>query len=170
MDDQFVIGYEYKITDTPPAKMETVHKMMFHFSRRFFMNKSQIKGCDNQAGKNVIFVVVSFILVMIILTFFSMNVYSQSLENAIQIDKQQTDQLEKAYLKEMKHILNDYGCPNAGITMTKVYGEAADLYEVAVHHADMRYLDQDGMNELDVRLKNLTAQFPHAKFVFSYSY
>lgn len=36
MDDQFVIGYKYKIMDRPPVKMETVHKMMFHFSRRFF--------------------------------------------------------------------------------------------------------------------------------------
>ena len=41
------------------------------------MNKSQIKRCSNEVKKNVIFIVVSFILVMIILTFFSMNVYSQ---------------------------------------------------------------------------------------------
>lgn len=133
------------------------------------MSKNQIKRFNSQAKKNAIFVVISFILVMIILTFFSMNVYSQSLENSIQINKQQTDQLEKAYLKEMKHILDDYGCPNAGITMTKVYGEDVDSYEVAVHHANMRYLNQDGMDELDARLKSLTAQFPHAEFSFSYS-
>ena len=84
-------------------------------------------------------------------------------------DKEQTDLLEKAYLKEMKHILSHYGCENAGVTMTKVYGEDINSYEVAIHHSNLRFLDDTGKAQLLMQLQNLVKNFPCAVFVFHFS-
>lgn len=123
----------------------------------------------NMMRKNIGFIIITLLLMMIILTCFSMNVYSQSMENKIMADKEQTDLLEKAYLKEMKHILSHYGCENAGITMTKVYGEDINSYEVAIHHSNLRFLDDTGKAQLLMQLQNLVKDFPCAVFVFHFS-
>ncbi|MBO5452098.1 MAG: hypothetical protein J6A11_11235 [Lachnospiraceae bacterium] len=123
----------------------------------------------NLMGKNIGFIIITLLLMMIILTCFSMNVYSQSMENKIMADKEQTDLLEKAYLKEMKHILSHYGCENAGVTMTKVYGEDINSYEVAIHHSNLRFLDDTGKAQLLMQLQNLVKNFPCAVFVFHFS-
>lgn len=123
----------------------------------------------NLMGKNIGFIIITLLLMMIILTCFSMNVYSQSMENKIMADKEQTDLLEKAYLKEMKHILSHYGCENAGVTMTKVYGEDINSYEVAIHHSNLRFLDDTGKAQLLMQLQNLVKDFPCAVFVFHFS-
>ena len=120
----------------------------------------------NLMRKNIGFIIISLLLMMIILTCFSMNVYSQSMENKIMADKEQTDLLEKEYLKEMKHILSNYGCENAGVTMTKVYGEDINSYEVAIHHSNLRFLDDTGKAQLLMQLQNLVKDFPCAVFVF----
>lgn len=123
----------------------------------------------NLMRKNIGFIIITLLLMMIILTCFSMNVYSQSLENKIVADKEQTDMLEKAYLKEMKHILSLYGCENAGITMTKVYGEDVNSYEVAIHHSNLRFLDDTAKAQLLMQLQNLVKDFPYAVFLFHFS-
>ena len=123
----------------------------------------------NLMRKNIGFIIISLLLMMIILTCFSMNVYSQSMENKIMADKEQTDLLEKEYLKEMKHILSNYGCENAGVTMTKVYGEDINSYEVAIHHSNLRFLDDTGKAQLLMQLQNLVKDFPCAVFVFHFS-
>ncbi|MGN0247089.1 MAG: hypothetical protein ACI4DK_14150 [Lachnospiraceae bacterium] len=120
----------------------------------------------NLMRKNIGFILITLLLMTIILTCFSMNVYSQSMENKIMADKEQTDLLEKAYLKEMKHILSNYGCENAGVTMTKVYGEDVNSYEVAIHHSNLRFLDDTGKAQLLMQLQNLVKDFPCAVFVF----
>ena len=120
----------------------------------------------NLMRKNIGFILITLLLMMIILTCFSMNVYSQSMENKIMADKEQTDLLEKEYLKEMKHILSNYGCENAGVTMTKVYGEDVNSYEVAIHHSNLRFLDDTGKAQLLMQLQNLVKDFPCAVFVF----
>lgn len=123
----------------------------------------------NLMRKNIGFIIITLLLMMIILTCFSMNVYSQSMENKIMADKEQTDLLEKAYLKEMKHILSNYGCENAGVTMTKVYGEDINSYEVTIHHSNLRFLDDTGKAQLLMQLQNLVNDFPCAVFVFHFS-
>lgn len=115
------------------------------------------------------YIIVSVLFAMILFGCLSMDVYSQSMENAIQADKEQVDLLEKEYIKAMKDTLKGYGCENAGITMKKVYGDEADLYEVEIHHANLQYLDKSSMQQLGAQLQHLVNDFPDTDFSFCFS-
>lgn len=119
--------------------------------------------------KKVVYVVFTAIFVIILTVCFSLTVHSQSVHNTMIENKEQVDRLESEYLKAMRHTLKSYGCENAGITMTKVYGEDKSSYEVLIHHSNLQYLDEEAMNNLSDQLMHLIHDFPNADFSFAFS-
>lgn len=120
--------------------------------------------------KKIGYIVATIILSVLIMGALSINAYSQSLENKREYEKVQIDQMEKNYIKAMKATMEDYGCAYAGITMTKIYGEDVNEYEVFIHHSNLSYMDKATRNELEKMLNHVVNDFPNASFYFEFSY
>lgn len=127
------------------------------------MNKSMIR-------KKIGYIIAGAFLSVIIISIFSINVYSQSLERRREYDKAQIDQMESGYIAAMKEVMDEYGCTYAGITMTKVYGKESSNYEVLIHHKNISYLDDCKQQELEKMLHHVVSDFPNAAFTFEFSY
>lgn len=120
-------------------------------------------------GQHIGYMIISGLLILILFGFFSIDVYSKSIDNQISSNKEHIDMMEKEYLKEMKEVLADYGCNNAGITMVKVYEESSTSYEVKIHHSNLGYLEEKNQKQLKEQLQHLVQDFPKANFLFSFS-
>ena len=85
-------------------------------------------------------VLLSAVLVLIIAFCITETVVSQSNE-ARCIEEKYYDEMENAYLTELKHLLTKEGYCNSGVTMTRVTDEAgARSYTVNIHHKQISKL------------------------------
>jgi len=79
-------------------------------------------------------IVFSIVLVLVIAFCITETVVSQSNE-ARCIEEKYYDEMEDAYLTELKQLLTEEGYRNSGVTMTRVIDEAGvRSYTVSIHH------------------------------------
>jgi len=127
------------------------------------MKKSKVKN-------NLIFIIITTILVIAIFYIFSLNVYSQTKENAMRASKEQVDTLECEYIKVAQSIMSEYGCKYSGVTMTKIYGEDGIRdYELVIHHQNLKYLDDEEINQLKKDLHSVLCDDNYASFSFVFN-
>ncbi len=97
----------------------------------------------------------------------SLNVYSQTKENAMMASKEEIDALECEYIKVVQDIMSEYGCEYSGVTMTKVYEEDGSRnYELLIHHQNLNYLDDEKKTSLENDLRDILRDDNQANFSF----
>ena len=70
------------------------------------------------------------------------------------ISKEQYRKMEEEYMEEVREILLEKGCKNAGITLTYVSDtEENRNYTVTVHHARLEKMDAQRLGVLEARLQ-----------------
>ena len=100
------------------------------------------------------FYMISIVAIAIIFSFATMTVNGQG-ERNIAMEREYYDELEDAYMLHLREVLEQKGCYNAGITMTKVYEmDGTRTYTVQIHHKRMDRLSYNEkillQNELDM--------------------
>lgn len=77
-------------------------------------------------------------------------------------------QLEQAYVKEARKVMNEQGYFDAGITMTRRMNEAGDrIYTVKVHHNRLNNASFEKTNELMELLSNIPFEDGQVLYRFS---
>ena len=85
-----------------------------------------------------------------------MTVKAASSKEMIEISKEQYRLMEEDYLEEVRDILLEKGCRNAGITLTYVTdAENNRSYTVTVHHNRLEDLEAQELKLLEARLQEL---------------
>lgn len=109
-------------------------------------------------------------LLAVIFFCFSQSVYSQAKENSFVADKEGIDRFESDYLGRVREIMEAYGCPDSGITMTKVFAQdGCRSYEVQIHHRNLSYLEEVRITDLKTELKLLTASWDNLEFQYEFT-
>ncbi len=94
---------------------------------------------------NILF---SVILIFVIAFCISETVFSQS-DHERQMEEKYYDEMEDAYLKELKLFLTEEGYANSGVTMTRVIDESGvRRYTVTIHHKLIDKMTMSERNEL----------------------
>ena len=103
--------------------------------------------------KMVIFLVVVMVLVMGI----SMSVMAATdKEVSYQISNEEYKELEQECLYDVKQILLEKGCKDAGVTLTYVTSEEGSReYTVCVHHERLDAMDVEEYGILQARIKDI---------------
>ena len=77
-------------------------------------------------------------------------------------------QLEQAYVKEARKVMNEQGYFDAGITMTRRMNEAGErIYTVKVHHNRLNNASFEKTNELMELLSNIPFEDGQVLYRFS---
>lgn len=72
--------------------------------------------------------------------------------------------LEQECLQEVKQILLEKGCKNAGVTLTYITDEAGNReYTVSVHHAVLESMEGEEYGLLEARIKEAAGEMLMAK-------
>ena len=83
-----------------------------------------------------------------------MTVKAASLNENVKISKEQYHMMEEEYLEEVREILLEKGCKNAGITLTYITdAEENRSYKVTVHHARLEQMGTQELGLLEARLQ-----------------
>ena len=100
----------------------------------------------------VMFVVVVMTLVMGI----GMSVMASSeKEMTYVISNEEYKEMEQECLQDVKAILLEKGCKDAGVTLTYVIGEDGSReYTVCVHHAKLEVMESEEYGLLEARIKD----------------
>ncbi len=94
-------------------------------------------------------------LVILVFTMMTMSVNATESKRLQHIDEYY-EQMEDAYVRELREELTDSGYRNAGITMTKVFFEDGKReYTVKLHHKRMERLDEQEKQELLMHLSGI---------------
>lgn len=110
----------------------------------------------------------SAVLVLVIGFCVTETVISQSNE-ARCVEEKYYDEMEGAYLAEMKQLLTDKGYGNSGITMTRITDEEGmRSYTVSIHHKLINKLSKDEQEKLMETLGGIV--FPDASCRFSHEF
>ena len=89
------------------------------------------------------FYMITLMVMGILFSVATMTVNGQA-EHDIAMEREYYDELEDAYALEIKAMLLAKGYSNAGITMTKIYGENGSReYTVQIHHRKIDCLSQE---------------------------
>ena len=101
--------------------------------------------------KMVMFLVVVMVLVMGI----GMSVMAASEKEAsYQISNEEYKELEQECLYDVKQILLEKGCKNAGVSITYITDEVGNReYTVAVHHAKLESMEGEEYSLLKARIE-----------------
>ena len=105
--------------------------------------------------KSIVLIVVA--LVIAVVTFITTSITVTSCKKGAASDNAAYyHQLEQAYVKEARKVMNDQGYFDAGITMTRRMNEAGDrIYTVKVHHNRLNNASFEKTNDLMELLSNL---------------
>ena len=77
-----------------------------------------------------------------------------SFEKGEQLNEKQIRMLENEYLEEVRQLLLEKGCKNAGVMLTyKIDAEGNKLYIVNVHHAKIRSMNEQEFVLLQARIQ-----------------
>ena len=83
-----------------------------------------------------------------------MTVKAASLNENVKISKEQYHMMEEEYLEEVREILLEKGCKNAGITLTYITdAEENRSYKVTVHHPRLEQMGTQELGLLEARLQ-----------------
>ena len=105
--------------------------------------------------KSIVLIVVA--LVIAVVTFITTSITVTSCKKGAASDNAAYyHQLEQAYVKEARKVMNEQGYFDAGITMTRRMNEAGDrIYTVKVHHNRLNNASFEKTNELMELLSNI---------------
>ena len=105
--------------------------------------------------KSIVLIVVA--LVIAVVTFITTSITVTSCKKGAASDNAAYyHQLEQAYVKEARKVMNEQGYFDAGITMTRRMNEAGErIYTVKVHHNRLNNASFEKTNELMELLSNI---------------
>ena len=117
--------------------------------------------------KSIVLIVVA--LVIAVVTFITTSITVTSCKKGAASDNAAYyHQLEQAYVKEARKVMNDQGYFDAGITMTRRMNEAGDrIYTVKVHHNRLNNASFEKTNELMELLSNIPFEDGQVLYRFS---
>ena len=101
--------------------------------------------------------IVLLLTAVVVLVFgIGMTVKADSSKEIIKISKEQYRMMEEEYVEEVRDILLEKGCKNAGVTLTYVTdAEENRSYIVTVHHARLEDLQSQELLLLEARMQEL---------------
>lgn len=121
--------------------------------------------------KKIAYISTTVVLLMVIFFCFSTTAYSQSVEKAAIAAKESIDVQETELLQTIRQIMKEYGCEYSGVTMTKTYTEdGGRIYQVAVHHRNIAYLDKTEIKQIETELHQVTGNWEHTEFCFEFTF
>ena len=105
--------------------------------------------------KSIVLIVVA--LVIAVVTFITTSITVTSCKKGAASDNAAYyHQLEQAYVKETRKVMNEQGYFDAGITMTRRMNETGErIYTVKVHHNRLNSASSEKTNELMELLSNI---------------
>lgn len=113
---------------------------------------------SDRVRKDVVFVLVTVLLVLILWLFISETVMSQT-EGNIVVDEVAFLQLEDDYVGTVKNYLEEKGYRNSGVTLTRVVDESGERsYEMVLHHKNMYKLSSE---EQEIMLEEIETMAFH---------
>lgn len=113
---------------------------------------------SDRVRKDVVFVLVTVLLVLILWLFISETVMSQT-EGNIVVDEVAFLQLEDDYVGTVKAYLEEKGYRNSGVTLTRVVDESGERsYEMVLHHKNMYKLSSE---EQEIMLEEIETMAFH---------
>ena len=117
--------------------------------------------------KSIVLIVVA--LVIAVVTFITTSTTVTSCKKGAASDNAAYyHQLEQAYVKEARKVMNEQGYFDAGITMTRRMNEAGDrIYTVKVHHNRLNNASFERTNELMELLSNIPFEDGQVLYRFS---
>ena len=117
--------------------------------------------------KSLVLIVVA--LVIAVVTFITTSITVTSCKKGAASDNAAYyHQLEQAYVKEARKVMNEQGYFDAGITMTRRMNEAGDrIYTVKVHHNRLNNASFEKTNELMELLSNIPFEDGQVLYRFS---
>ena len=117
--------------------------------------------------KSIVLIVVA--LVIAVVTFITTSITVTSCKKGAASDNAAYyHQLERAYVKEARKVMNEQGYFDAGITMTRRMNEAGDrIYTVKVHHNRLNNASFEKTNELMELLSNIPFEDGQVLYRFS---
>ena len=117
--------------------------------------------------KSIVLIVVA--LVIAVVTFITTSITVTSCKKGAASDNAAYyHQLEQAYVKEARKVMNEQGYFDAGITMTRRMNEAGDrIYTVKVHHNRLNNASFEKTNELMELLSNIPFEDGQVLYRFS---
>lgn len=102
------------------------------------------------------FYIVAAGLILVILSMVTMTVNAAESKKK-QHENRYYEEIEEAYVRQLRCTLTEKGYRNAGVTMTKVFLEDGSReYTVKLHHRRMEKLSMDEKSELLEELSTLT--------------
>ena len=117
--------------------------------------------------KSIVLIVVA--LVIAVVTFITTSITVTSCKKGAASDNAAYyHQLEQAYVKEARKVMNEQGYFDAGITMTRRMNKAGDrIYTVKVHHNRLNNASFEKTNELIELLSNIPFEDGQVLYRFS---
>ncbi len=120
--------------------------------------------------KRIAYVSVTVVLSMIIFFCFSATAYSQSIENGMTADREGIELQEKEIMNTIREVMEEYGCKNSGITMTKVFREDGGReYEVLIYHRNISYINVSDMEAMEAQLASIVGQWDDVTFCYKFT-
>lgn len=120
--------------------------------------------------KRIAYVSVTIILTAVIFFCFSATAYSQSLDRGMTADREGIELQEKEITLAIREVLEEYGCKNSGITMTKVFREDGGRdYEILIHHRNLSYLSASDTDAMEAQLLSVTGQWEDVTFCYKFA-
>ena len=120
--------------------------------------------------KRIAYVSVTIILTAVIFFCFSATAYSQSLDRAMTADREGIELQEQEITSAIREVMEEYGCKNSGITMTKIFREDGGRdYEILINHHNISYISVSDMAAMEAQLIAVTGQWEDVTFCYKFT-
>ena len=117
--------------------------------------------------KNISFIIITTLLVLVSAFFLCGTVASQSSRNA-DITEDAYIRLEREFLADIRYKLTTEGYENCGINLTRtVDTDGSRLYEISLHHKYLNNLNDTELSSLYQQLSLSAIPFENCSFTFS---
>lgn len=111
--------------------------------------------------KNGLFMVMSFVLVLITTACITLTVKGSEKQSAGGYDEDYYDSIEKEYQEEVAKVLAQYGVGRSGINLTKITDENGERsYTLAIYNQSFSKMNEEKMGSLEQSLNEVA--FPEA--------
>ena len=116
------------------------------------------KSLRDRIRKDVVFVMVTVLLVLCMWLFVSETVVSQT-DGNITVDEGAFQELEEDYVKAVRTYLEEQGYRNSGVALTRIVDEEGNRsYEMVLHHKNMYKLSTE---EQEMMLEEISTMAFH---------
>jgi len=111
-------------------------------------NICSIRKKNNTVAKNIVFIMITILFVLISAFFVVGTVQSQS-AGKLSVNEEYYLELEREYVREIREYLGAKGFENSGVTLTRVVDEYGNrIYDITLHHRYLNQLDLDEREDL----------------------